>query len=49
MNKDIKELTLDLQKKLETSTSILPNVTSKKLFGCYALWVNENVSLAPFK
>lgn len=32
-----------LEKSLNSVTNSLPKVTSKKMFGCYALWVNDNV------
>ncbi len=43
MNKDIKDLNLELQNKLEATTKDLSKVTSKKMFGCHALWANDNV------
>ncbi len=33
----------ELEESLNLATKSLPDVTSKKMFGCYALWVNENV------
>ncbi len=32
-----------LEEMLTSATESLPNVTSKKMFGCHALWANENV------
>lgn len=37
------ELLDSLQKTLTTATENLPKVTDKKMFGCYALWVHDNV------
>ena len=37
------ELLAELQKALTTATDELPKVTDKKMFGCYALWANDNV------
>ncbi len=34
---------LKLEKLLNSVSDQLPNITSKKMFGCYALWVNGNV------
>ena len=33
----------DLEKRLDVAAAGLDRVTSKKMFGCYALWVNDNV------
>lgn len=33
----------ELELLLNSSAESLPNVTSKKMFGCHALWVKENV------
>lgn len=33
----------DLETLLNNATSSLPNTSSKKMFGCHAIWVNDNV------
>lgn len=33
----------ELEESLNSAAKSLPSVTSKKMFGCYALWVNDNV------
>lgn len=38
-----KQSIAELEKVLISSATGLSKVTSKKMFGCYALWVNENV------
>ena len=38
------QATLDeLEELLDSATQSLPKITSKKMFGCYALWVEGNV------
>jgi TfoX/Sxy family transcriptional regulator of competence genes len=34
---------LELEGRLDEAAAGLPRVTSRKMFGCYALWVNDNV------
>ena len=34
---------LELQELLDKAAAGLPKMTSRKMFGCYALWADENV------
>jgi TfoX/Sxy family transcriptional regulator of competence genes len=38
-----KETIAELESLLTTATDSLPKVTSKKMFGCHAVWAGENV------
>jgi len=38
-----KESIADLESLLESAAESLAHVSSKKMFGCYALWVKDNV------